>query len=280
MKYLITGSRGQIGSSVKEKADDAIGLDRSNSDINEDISNREVVTKIEDEGPDVIVHCAAITNLDYAEKNPDETEKVNVEGTRNIVRAAKEVDAHLIFISTDNVFGGRKGHYTEENERNPLNVYAETKLRAEDIVSELEEYTIFRTSVVFKEDFDNFFNWAISGLKTEKELKVVDDQIVNPTYAPNLADFILETSRKNIFGIFNVAGSSKVSRYEAVQVMKEELNIQGDIKRDKMANLDWVAERPKNATLSLQKSRRVFETSPMTLSEALQNFEVNGESRV
>ncbi|MFB6158486.1 MAG: NAD(P)-dependent oxidoreductase [Candidatus Nanohalobium sp.] len=275
MKYLITGSKGQVGSSVKEKVDEAVGLDRYNSDIEQDISDQEVIAKIEEEGPDVIVHCAAITDLDYVENNPKEARRVNVKGTENIVEAAKNVDAHLIFISTDNVFGGNKGDYTEMDELNPSNIYAETKVKAEKRVSELEKHTIMRTSVVFKENFSNFFEWARTKLKNEGELEVIDDQIVNPTYASNLAEFIKEASEKNIFGTFNVAGASKVSRYEAVQIMKQELDVDGDIKREKMKNLDWIAERPKNSSLSLQKSGRAFETPLLTLSEAFQNFEVN-----
>lgn len=273
MKYLITGSRGQIGSSVKKKVDDAIGLDLSGSDIEENISNVEVIGKIKDENPDVIVHCAAITDLDYAEKNPKIAESVNVEGTKNIAKAAEKTDAYLIYISTDYVFKGDTGSYRETDEPNPVSQYAKTKYGGEEIVRDSSTpNTVLRTSVVFKENFENFFTWAKRELERGNEVPAITDQICCPTYAPNLAEIIVEAAQKEIEGIYHAAGDSKITRYESVQIMKDELELDGKIKRSKIQDLPWEAHRPKDSSLSLAKLKKDFETKPISISEAFRRM--------
>jgi dTDP-4-dehydrorhamnose reductase len=273
MKYLITGSKGQVGGSVKEKIDGAIGLDRSDSDIEQDISDREVIARIEEENPDVIVHCAAITDLDYAEENPEVAESVNVKGTRNIVEAAESTGAHLIYISTDYVFKGKKGSYREEEDSEPVSQYAKTKYGGEKAVRSSDvRNTVLRTSVVFKEGFKNFFSWAKGELEDGKEVPAITDQICCPTYAPNLAEIIIEAAEEEITGTYHAAGDSKVTRYESIQIMKEELGLDGKVKRSKMEDLPWKAHRPKDSSLSLAKLKEDFETQPISISEAFRRM--------
>jgi dTDP-4-dehydrorhamnose reductase len=273
MKYLITGSKGQVGSSVKEKVDEAVGLDRSDSDIEQDISDKEVVAKIEEEDPDVIVHCAAITDLDYAEENPEAAESVNVKGTHNIVEAAEKINAHLIYLSTDYVFEGEIGSYSEDDNPNPVSQYAQMKYQGEEAVRDSNtRSTILRTSVVFKEGFKNFFTWAKGELENGNEVPAITDQICCPTYAPNLAEIIIEAAKKEITGIYHAVGDSKVTRYESVQIMREELGLGGEIKRSKMEDLPWKAHRPKDSSLSLGKIKEDFETKPLSLAEAFRRM--------
>jgi dTDP-4-dehydrorhamnose reductase len=273
MKYLITGSKGQIGSSVKEKVGAAVGLDRSDSDINQDISDEEVIAKIEEENPDVIVHCAALTDLDYAEEKPEVTESVNVKGTRNIVEAAEKTNSHLIYISTDYVFEGETGSYSEEDSPDPVSWYAKTKYQGENVVRDSDiRSTILRTSVVFKEDFENFFTWAKGELEDGNKVTAITDQTCCPTFAPNLAEIIVEAAEEEIIGVYHAAGDSKVTRYESVQIMKEELGFGGEVKRSKMEDLPWKAQRPKDSSLSLAKLKEDFETQPISISEAFKRM--------
>jgi dTDP-4-dehydrorhamnose reductase len=273
MKYLITGSKGQVGSSVKEKADNAIGLDLSNSDIEQDISEKEVINEIEGESPDVIVHCAALTDLDYAEENPEVAESVNVKGTCNIVKVAEKLSAHLIYISTDYVFKGERGSYRERENPNPVSQYSETKHRGEKVVRDSNtRNTILRTSVVFKEEFENFFTWAKGELEEGNEVPAITDQTCCPTYAPNLAEIIVEAAEEEVTGTYHAAGDSKVTRYESVQIMKEELGLDGEVKRSKMEDLPWKAHRPKDSSLSLAKLKEDFKTKPISISEAFRRM--------
>ncbi|MFB6199961.1 MAG: dTDP-4-dehydrorhamnose reductase [Candidatus Nanohaloarchaea archaeon] len=269
MKYLVTGSNGQIGSTLMEKTRSSIGIDLRDADIVQDISKKKVVENITKEKPDVVVHTAAMTDLDDAEENPERAKKVNVVGTKNICEAAENVGAHLIYISTDYVFDGKKGDYREKDETRPLSNYAQTKLEGENVVRRSDtKSTVIRTSVVFKENYDNFFTWAKSELEEKGEVGAITDQICCPTYAPNLSEFILESAEEKILGTYHVTGESKVSRYEAVQIMKEELGLSGKVVRTKMKDLPWSADRPENSSLSIAKSKRDFDTTSISISEA------------
>lgn len=275
MIYLVTGSKGQLGNSLKQKIseDQFVGLDLSESDIEADISKTEVVDEIKELNPDVIIHSAAITDLDEAEKNPELAENVNVIGTKNIVKAAKETSAQIVYISTDYVFDGKRGDYSEEEAPNPLSVYSKTKYEGEKIVRNSKlDFTIFRTSVVFREDFDNFFTWAKGELEKGNKVGAITDQTCCPTYAPNLAEIIVEAAEKEITGRYHATGNSKVTRYESVQIMKEELDLEGEIKRSKRDDLPWEAHRPKDSSLSLAKLKEDFETKPISISEAFRRM--------
>lgn len=271
MKYLVTGTNGQVGSSIIELVEDSIGLDRDDADLEIDITNEEVVRDIVRCEPDVIVHAAAFVDVDAAENNSKEAKRVNVQGTSNIVSAAEKTEAHLIFISTDNVFDGERGNYSEKDKLNPVNFYGETKTSAEKMVEDSDsDSTIFRTALVFKEGYQNFFTWLMGKIEKGDEIGVVTDQKCNPTYAPNLAEAIIESAERNITGVYNMAGASAVTRYESAQIMKEELGLEGQIERAKRSDIPWEADRPKDSSLDLSKFNEKFETDPLSLSESLE----------
>lgn len=270
MRYLVTGSTGQVGNSLKQEiSKEFIGLSRSSADIDIDISNKKVVKKVREREPEVIVHTAAMTDLDKAERDPERAREINVEGVQNIVEAAEQASSHLIYISTDYIFDGNIGDYSEDNEPNPQSVYASTKYEGEKIVRKSNiPATIFRPSVIFHENFNNFFTWARRKLEKEAEVRGITDQICCPTYAPNLAKIVSEAAERGITGTYHAAGNSKVTRYESLQILKEELGLQGRVKKSRMNQLPWQAERPKDCSLSIQKLKRDFETKPISISEA------------
>lgn len=144
--------------------------------------------------PDIVIHAAAYTDVDGCELNPDKAYLVNGEGTKNVAEACKGVNAFLIYISTDFVFDGtKKTPYTEEDKPNPINIYGKSKLMGEDFVKEiLDNYLIIRTSWLFGKGGKNFVDTIIAKAKTEKKLKVVDDQMGSPTYIVDLADTIVD----------------------------------------------------------------------------------------
>lgn len=186
MHYLVTGSKGQLGKEVakllKEKNLEFTAYDSSELDI----TNKEMVNQIlEKDQPDVVLHCAAYTAVDKAEDEGKEKNwAVNVEGTRNVAAACKQLGAKFVFISTDYVFDGTYiGEYSEKAKTNPKNEYGKAKLAGEQVIEELlEEYYIIRTSWVFGE-FGNNFVYTMQRLASERDtLTIVSDQIGRPTY--------------------------------------------------------------------------------------------------
>lgn len=218
MKVLVTGTSGQLGFDVMEelakRGYEGVGADRSDSDaefehVVIDITDREKVFQVvKDVNPDVIVHCAAWTNVDGAEdpKNLKVVRAVNVDGTKNLAEAAKEVDAKFVYISTDYVFNGQGERPWQPGDKNyaPLNVYGQSKLDGELAVSgTLEKYFIVRIAWVFGRNGKNFIKTMIEVGKTHPEVSVVDDQIGTPTYTVDLARLLVDMIETDKYGYYH-----------------------------------------------------------------------------
>ena len=218
MKVLVTGTSGQLGFDVMEelakRGYEGVGADRSDSDaefehVVLDITDKEKVFQVvNDVNPDVIVHCAAWTNVDGAEdpKNLNVVRAVNVDGTKNLAEAAKEVDAKMVYISTDYVFDGQGERPWQPDDKNyaPLNVYGQSKLDGELAVSNtLDKYFIVRISWVFGEHGKNFIKTMIEVGKTHDEVSVVDDQIGTPTYTVDLARLLVDMIETDKYGYYH-----------------------------------------------------------------------------
>lgn len=218
MKVLVTGTSGQLGYDVMMELEirghEGIGADRAESDANFehvilDITDAkkvsEVVNKIK---PDAIVHCAAWTNVDGAEDpaNRDTVMAVNVEGTANLARAAKDVDAKFMYISTDYVFDGQGERPWEPDDKDyaPLNVYGQSKLDGELEVSKiLDKYFIVRIAWVFGKNGKNFIKTMIKVGETHDTVEVVSDQIGTPTYTFDLARLLVDMIETDKYGYYH-----------------------------------------------------------------------------
>ena len=192
---LVTGSNGQLGNDLRLVVEEK---DKVNNyfftDVEElDITNKNEVTQfLHANNINVVVNCAAYTNVDKAEDESEIADLINHIGVKNLAEACKDKDGFLIHISTDYVFDGTKNTpYTETDETKPLGVYGETKLRGENaIISSGCEYVIIRTSWLYS-SFGNNFLKTMQRLTAEKEsIKVVFDQVGTPTYAGDLANVI------------------------------------------------------------------------------------------
>ena len=207
MRYLITGATGQLGYDLvhelnKRKETNYLALSSKEMDITNKDKVMEIIKKY---NPDVIFHCAAYTAVDKAEENKEICYDVNVNGTKNIVFAAKECGAKIVYISTDYVFDGTKdGVYLPEDKTNPVNYYGYTKLCGEKEVSKLEDYLIVRISWVFGINGNNFVKTMLCLAETKNELSVVSDQIGSPTYTEDLSKLLVDMARKSKNGIFHV----------------------------------------------------------------------------
>ncbi len=266
-KVLIIGASGQVGKALMKKLlknFDVIGTYYSNQEngllyslLHLNISDRDEVKAIFNKiKPDVVILTSALTNVDYCEEHKNIAEEINILGTRNVVEECKKINAKLVFLSTEYVFDGKNGPYTEKDKENPINVYGKTKLIGENIVKELENYTIIRTVTVYNLGYDkkNFLNQLILNLKANKETKVPSDQISTPTNADNLAEAITLLIIKDKRGIYNVVGSERISRYEFAVKAAKIFNLNADlIKPVKTSFLNQKAKRPLNAGLKIDK---------------------------
>lgn len=256
LKVLVTGARGQVGYDVMEtfKATgiDVFGIDQEEVDLR---NETQVRTLIKEYSPDVIVHCAAFTNVDQAEEDKENCYKVNVNSTKLIAETCKEIDAKLVFISSDYVFSGEgQSYYSEEDETCPKNYYGLTKQLAEEQVKNiLDRYHIIRTSWVYGLQGDNFVQKILTRHKTQDVFNIVDDQVGSPTYSKDLANFILKLTMSNKYGTYHVTNEGVCSWYEFTKYIFDYLNISSFVNPVKSHEFITKAYRPKNSRLSKDK---------------------------
>ena len=259
MKYLITGGSGQLGYDIIREL-----KNRNRNDFlaptgsEMDITNKKLVEDvILNYKPDVIFHCAAYTAVDKAEDDRDTCYEVNVNGTKNIVDAAKMVNAKVVYISTDYVFDGTKdGIYDVNDDTNPINYYGYTKLAGEKEVEKLDDYLIVRISWVFGINGKNFIKTMLNLAESKDKLSVVCDQIGSPTYTEDLSKLLLDMVDNNKNGLFFATNEEYCSWYEFAKYIFEINNI--NIKLDKVLSEDYktIAKRPMNSRLSKDKLDR------------------------
>ncbi len=206
VKVLVTGANGQLGYDMLKKLNEVgietIASTREDFDLTDYDSTNAYIKSCK---PDIIIHCAAYTAVDKAEDEKEKCYKVNVEGTRNIALAAKDIDSKVVYISTDYVFDGKdEAPYKEDESTNPVNYYGYTKAQGEKIIQDLlEKYYIVRTSWVFGANGNNFVKTMLRLSESRDELSVVSDQIGSPTYTKDLADFIFDLIQTDNYGIYH-----------------------------------------------------------------------------
>ena len=290
-KLLITGTSGLLGNKIVEVAkhnyevipthntkplhSNSLKLEITN--LNETLS---IFNKLE---PNIVIHAASETNVDKCETEKEHAWKTNVEGTRNIAEACRKVNAKLVFISTDYVFDGEKGLYTEEDCPNPINHYGITKLEAEkQVINNCSNYAILRTSVLYGWHplKMNFATWVISKLEKNQEIAVVEDHFNTPTLADNLAEMAIEVAERNLQGLFHASGCERISRFELAKEIARAFNLNSDlIKPLRMSELKaWVAKRPRDSSLSTEKIQKQLITKPLNITEELRKLKEEWEA--
>jgi dTDP-4-dehydrorhamnose reductase len=237
MKILLFGKNGQVGWELNRTLlclGELFALDYPEVDFEKP---REVVKIVDEIKPDLIVNAAAYTNVDKAEEEPEKAQLVNAITPGEVANWCKNHDAVLIHYSTDYVFDGTKGSpYTEEDEPNPINIYGKTKLEGEKAIQESGAiHLILRTAWVYSMRGNNFVTKVLEWAKKSKEIRVVDDQISNPTWARALAEItanIIAMGKRDIRpffkykgGLYHCAGSGYCSRYEWAKFILENSSI-------------------------------------------------------
>ncbi|MFB6144222.1 MAG: NAD(P)-dependent oxidoreductase [Candidatus Nanohaloarchaea archaeon] len=277
MDILLTGSKGKLGREIQSLLD-VKGLSlEEDAEISADISQTSTITKIVEENPSVIIHTAAI-HANECEEDKEKCQKVNVEGTKNIVEAAEKVDAHLIFISSSHVFSGTTfEEYTEESKTDPVLEYGKSKKKGEDIVSSLSRHTILRSSLMYgstqtqEATSGNFFSWAKSGLEAGKEIDIIMDQVNSPVYVGDVAKVVEEAVKKERYGLYNVASQDSLSRYMAVKELKNIFELGGKINPILREDLGW-QNRGFDYTMSINKLKNNFDYTPSKFTEGVKRW--------
>ena len=238
MKVLVTGSKGQLGydliNELTERGHEAVGSDiapaNSYSDtgtagkesfyISLDITDSEAVKNVISEvKPDAVIHCAAWTAVDAAEdeENREKVRLINSVGTENVAAACKDVDAKMIYISTDYVFDGEGTNFREPDEKNrqPLNHYGQTKYEGELAVEKLlSKYFIVRIAWVFGVNGNNFIKTMLRLGKDRDKLTVVNDQTGSPTYTFDLARLLVDMMETDKYGRYHATNEGLCTWYE------------------------------------------------------------------
>jgi dTDP-4-dehydrorhamnose reductase len=235
----------------------------------------EVFNLINETTPEIIIHTAAITQVDDCELDPETCWKTNVDGTRNIAVAARENGAFLIHLSTDFVFDGIKGPYFEIDTPNPISKYGESKLESEDIVQSLmEDYAIVRTVLVYgylpEMTRSNIVLWVKNNLEKGEEIRVVTDQLRTPTLVEDLAIGCKLIADKRACGIFHISGKDLLSPYDmAIKTARYFQLDEGLIHRANAANFTQPAKRPPRTGFIIDKARDLLGYEPRSFEEGL-----------
>ncbi len=217
MKVIVTGVKGQLGFDVmrelKSRGYKSIfGIDLEDLDITDSVKVQDFMGNHK---PDVIIHCAAYTAVDSAEDNRDLCMDVNVNGTKNLVNAARKYNAKFVYISTDYIFDGEKsGEYIVSDTPNPKSVYGESKYKGELETLKYFRHFIIRISWVFGRNGNNFVKTMLRLEKERDHLKIVSDQIGSPTYTFDLSRLIVDMIETEKFGIYHATNEGKCSWFD------------------------------------------------------------------
>lgn len=224
MKLLVTGVKGQLGHDIvnecKKRNIEAVGVDVEEMDITD---AKKVEDAIKDGNFDAVIHCAAWTAVDKAEDEIEACTKVNVDGTKNIANVCKELDIPMMYFSTDYVFDGQgENEWQEYDQRNPLNVYGQTKYEGELAVEVLDKYFIVRIAWVFGVNGNNFIKTMLRLGKERGAVSVVNDQIGSPTYTYDLSKLVVDMIQTDKYGIYHATNEGLCSWYEfACEIFKQ-----------------------------------------------------------
>ena len=290
MKVLIAGSNGLLGqkllhklrldSSVDlfatSKGKNRVGEEQGYTYISLDVTNRsEVERVILVKMPHVVINTAAMTNVDLCEDEKKACDALNVDAVDYLADVCNKVNAHLIHISTDFIFDGENGPYTEEDKPNPLSYYGLSKLKSEQLLYKHDvKWTILRTIIVFGvgENLSkgNIVLWAKDALSKGDNLNIIDDQFRAPTLAEDLADACILAAKKKALGVYNASGRDIMSIYEMVERIGKYYGLNtANLRKISTSTLNQKAKRPPKTGFILDKANRVLEYNPHSFEECL-----------
>lgn len=251
MRIVMTGHKGQLGQALARTlaGNEILGLDLPEYDI---AAADQIIPAITTAEPDLVIHPAAMTDVDGCERDPEQAFRVNALGTQNVALACGRCGATMLHVSTNEVFDGRLGRpYYEWDTPSPLSVYARSKAAAEFYVRTLlRQFYIVRTAWLYAQGGNNFVTKILAAADAHGALRVVTDEVSTPTYAPDLAQAIAELVRTEHYGIYHFINQDVCSRYEwAVKIL--EFSGRADVPVEAITVDQWprAAEPPRYAPL-------------------------------
>ncbi len=222
MRIVITGALGQLGTAMQAAL---AGADLILIDVPDwDITDPRQVSRMADLKPEVVIHCAAMTDVDGCARNPDLAYRINTFGTQNVALACQRAGAAMVHISTNEVFDGTATEpYREFDSRRAINPYGASKLAAERVATRLlTKLYVVRISWLFARGRPNFVSKMVDLADKHGQLRVVTDEVANPTYAPDLAAAVARLIQTEHYGVYHLVNEGYCSRYEfAVEIMKQ-----------------------------------------------------------
>jgi len=287
-RILITGCNGLLGQKLlhvlTQNNIELLGIDLAQTGFIKDVyyryynldltARKPTISLIQDLKPNVIIHTAAITNVDECEFEKEKCWCINVTGTDNIVTGASRIGAKVIFISSDYIFDGKAGPYNENDMPNPLNYYGRSKLAAENIVrGSSVPWSIIRTIVLYGIGIDvkeSFVTWLLGMLRKGKDVQIVNDQWGNTTLVDDLAFGIERIISLKRTGIFHIGGRDYMTRYEFALRVAEEFNLDKNlISPISTAKLKQAAPRPLKSGLKIDKAEIELNISFQNVEKSL-----------
>lgn len=293
IKVIITGSNGLLGQSLlnlllQEKETYRIfgfsrGENRSGREdfeyISIDITDEKILKeKLKEIRPNFIINTAAMTQVDDCENNKAACDVLNIGVVQWLKEICEEINSHLIHISTDFIFDGKKGFYKETDKPNPLSYYGLSKLKSEEIlINSKIDFTILRTILVYGKVFDmsrsNIVLWVKEMLEKGEEITIVNDQYRTPTYVEDLALVCKISLDKKAKGIFNISSNELLSVFEIAQQIAETFHLDKNlIKPISTSKLNQTAPRPAKTGFNLSKTVKELGFYPKSFKEDMQRF--------
>lgn len=244
MRVFVTGAAGRLGSSLVERLRpqgyDVIGVDAAEGDVAHFDTIRGLVRAAR---PDIVIHAAAWTDVDGCAREPERAIAINGFGAQNVALAAAESGAAMVYVSTNEVFDGRLNRaYYEYDRPNPANAYGYSKWIGEQATMSLNpRHYVVRTAWLFAHGGKNFIQSILNAARAGKTLRVVANEVANPTYNDDLADAICRLILTERFGIYHLVNEGATSRYQFAEYALQRAGL-GDVPLEKISSFEW--QRP------------------------------------
>lgn len=291
LRILLTGSNGLLGQKIvyaalkrndiqllaTSKGENRLHTKAGYRYATMDITNADEVTAIvENFKPHCIINTAAMTNVDACEKDQENCWKMNVEAVKTMTELCQRHNIHFIHLSTDFVFDGEKGNYSEEDIPNPLSHYARSKYESEKVVQQAKiDAAVLRTIIIYgvvdDKQRSNVVIWTINSLRQQKDINVISDQMRSPTLAEDLADACVQAALKRATGTYHVSGSETISILDMVNRTADFFQLDKKyIHPITTAQLNQPAKRPLLTGFNIDKAKRELNFQPHTLQQGLE----------
>lgn len=291
LRILLTGSNGLLGQKIvyaalkrndiqllaTSKGENRLHAKAGYQYASMDITNADEVTAIvENFKPHCIINTAAMTNVDACEKDQENCWKMNVEAVKTMTELCQRHNIHFIHLSTDFVFDGEKGNYSEEDVPNPLSHYARSKYESEKVVQQAKiDAAVLRTIIIYgvvdDKQRSNVVIWTINSLRQQKDINVISDQMRSPTLAEDLADACVQAALNRATGIYHVSGSETISILDMVNRTADFFQLDKKyIHPITTAQLNQPAKRPLLTGFNIDKAKRELNFKPHTLQQGLE----------